>query len=473
MMCGVEILARVHEHTFHELYDMLDEWIEVYVENEAYHDMLYMHQCQLLGESGFFGGFGRFGDYSTTQLPAPAAVAQRQLKAMIANGCHRGEAIWSWGWWEVAWRHDDGTAVGAQLRKMRAKQILRVLKDNGVLGMDALTFDHMAKWLQLDKNWETDIHWLCLEGFSPPLGGGPAPGLATWARFGADEWVDADPRTGGPGLDWNIMNPRLTMHQDVNPQRLGSEKVVLMRDCHFRLVRLCTTLRGHEMEAQPPRENIPRGRKPGRVVEGRAVWDFVQATWREVLVDGYRDDYEPVFSMQSMLEYAAEVEVHYGLTRVVCFGRAHLMYGWGSTAIDGLPEGAICVDLTIEGASSGVVVETKVEVEAEQDSWVCVRCQHMVSTTDQFQMLDGALEMSNFCTMCAGPVHCYITCRQCPTGSTCSHFINECRSHSRMICLDCLDVLGGYGSVRYDTMVALIRMQVDESECEGQLVLYP
>ena len=102
-----------------------------------------------------------------------------------------------------------------------------------------------------------------------------------------------------------------------------------------------------------------------------------------------------------------------------------------------------------------------------------MRCNHDITTEDEMHMLDGALGLHNFCTMCAGPVHSHIRCAQCPHGYACSHFINECEVHSRLICMNCLDMLGGYGSVRYDCMVSLIRNQVDEDECENQLVLYP
>ena len=113
-------------------------------------------------------------------------------------------------------------------------------------------------------------------------------------------------------------------------------------------------------------------------------------------------------------------------------------------------------------------IKPKVEPEAATSRWMCVRCNHPITSTDQTLMLDGNLEGCNFCTLCAGPVHAWIRCGQCPIGASCSHLINEYEVHDRLICLNCLEMLGGHGSIRYQRMVFLIRQQVDASECENQ-----
>ena len=131
-----------------------------------------------------------------------------------------------------------------------------------------------------------------------------------------------------------------------------------------------------------------------------------------------------------------------------------------------MPDGAVYLDLT--GDEVAVEIKPKVEPDAASESTLCVRCNHPIVSTDPTMMLDGNLELCNFCTMCAGPVHIWIRCEQCPVGAACSHQISECEVHSRVICLNCLEVLGGYGSPRYDLMVHLIRRQVDIGECINQ-----
>ena len=66
---------------------------------------------------------------------------------------------------------------------------------------------------------------------------------------------------------------------------------------------------------------------------------------------------------------------------------------------DVVPPGAIYIDVTGDG--DGVEIKNEiVKDEADDPRWMCVRCNHVIISEDEFNMLGGALEMHNFCTMC-------------------------------------------------------------------------
>ena len=134
-------------------------------------------------------------------------------------------------------------------------------------------------------------------------------------------------------MDWNVQHPQLTMGELVALQHLGQERVVLMRDSHCRVVALCTTLVGHDLEPQPPRHNLPRGRRPAWVDTGPAAWDYAMRCWRHIPAREGEPElaYRQVTDVTQMLMLAAELNERRFLNRERCFGRYHHMWAWAPT----------------------------------------------------------------------------------------------------------------------------------------------
>lgn len=266
-MCCVEVMATIHGHTFEELYGMLYEWARAFAHSGAYRNMMAAHRSILLGDDYIAPYDGYMEGGGEAYLPGAMMLVKQQIQALVRNEHPPEHKIWDRNWWKVAADRPNPDAPRFNRVAMvlkggkRALNILKKLIDLHVLGMDALAFDHLAKWLQTEHGWTTDVCWMCLEDFSPNPGQPPESQHATWVRFGVLV-VPPERRTGNPGWDWNIQHPWVTMHWQADMRNLGREKVVLMRNSHCRVVPMCTTLVAFPGEPQPPRHRHPRGRKP-------------------------------------------------------------------------------------------------------------------------------------------------------------------------------------------------------------------
>jgi hypothetical protein len=199
--------------------------------------MIAAHRNILLGEDFIAPYDGYIEGGGEEYLPGAVMLVKQQIQALVKNEYPSEHRIWTWNWWKVAADVPKPatrrTNRAARVRRggRRAINILKKLIDLHVLGMDALSFDHLAKWLQTEHGWTTDICWMCLEDFSPNPGQPAESQHATWVRFGVLE-APPERRTGNPGWDWNTQHPWITMHGQANMRNLGREKVVLRRNSH-------------------------------------------------------------------------------------------------------------------------------------------------------------------------------------------------------------------------------------------------
>ena len=108
-------------------------------------------------------------------------------------------------------------------------------------------------------------------------------------------------RTGHPGDDWNTFDPRVTMHPEVTNRSLLHQRVVLLKDSHFRTVPLAVTLPGYPYEPQPPRCPKPRGRSPPNT-----IWNYASASWTLLQQPDPSNLYEQVVSVERMITFAYE-----------------------------------------------------------------------------------------------------------------------------------------------------------------------
>ena len=199
LMCCVEVMAKIHGHTRGELVAMLYEWVEALVEDGWSEHIVQVHRHLMLGPdlSALPNG---------ARTPCKLASVQAQMKAVWRGSFTEDQDAWQEAWWDVALHGGDAETVEEEFRQQRWRllDILMLLIDTGILGMDALTFDHLATWLQTVKMWQTSIHWLCFESFSPTPGHTLVSNRGgTWMRFGVRD-ATAERRPGRAGWDGSI-----------------------------------------------------------------------------------------------------------------------------------------------------------------------------------------------------------------------------------------------------------------------------
>jgi hypothetical protein len=104
LMCCVVAMADIHERPLEQLPGLLNDWIDAYVNDEAYLVLLNMHQCMLLGEYGVAPYDGYLEDGGDTNLPGVMVTVQRQLKALMLEMYRQEDGVWNWEWWIEAVR---------------------------------------------------------------------------------------------------------------------------------------------------------------------------------------------------------------------------------------------------------------------------------------------------------------------------------------------------------------------------------
>jgi hypothetical protein len=320
-MCGCEVLAAIHNHTFNDLCALLPAWAADYVRDDNFYSLMGVHQLVLFKN-------GVEGHFENNNVPASLRTMRRQIQQQVFGNQHppdydlRSEEYWDFMYNPGNECGQCPVCVDTALRHQRALEILIKLMSFNVLGLDAEAFDHMAKWLQETHGWVTDCRWLCIE--DPSNGEQQEALFAHWIRFGLEDVIPPR-RTGHPGDDWNTCDPRITMHPHAANNTLLHQRVVVLMDSHFRVMPLATTLPGYPHEPQPPRCPRPKGRAPKDT-----TWNYVLGAWQILQPPGTNAVYDQVLSVGRMIAFAYEQdsEEQYTFRKEDFTGYTHYKWGW-------------------------------------------------------------------------------------------------------------------------------------------------